>query len=171
MEGGGEVLLPLGSSLPARCGRGDADEVPHRREKWRRRGGVGWRWIRHLHGRIWRGSAACGGARLGAATVALQRNAAGGGGGGPVARSGTWQGGGGSGGAPLGSSVPAAGSDSRMARVVMAGVAGDGRTARAEGRRMCDGRTPTSRSMRAAPCSGPTWQWLAPAMLAAGPRG
>uniref|UniRef100_A0A0E0QUU8 Uncharacterized protein n=1 Tax=Oryza rufipogon TaxID=4529 RepID=A0A0E0QUU8_ORYRU len=112
-----------------------------------------------------------GGARLGAATVARRRDAARGGGGDPAAGSGTWQGGGGSGGAPPGSGVPAARSDSRMARVVMAGVAGDGRTARAEGRRMCDGRTPASRSMRAAPCSRPTRQWLAPAMLAAGPRG
>nr|XP_025880533.1 alanine and glycine-rich protein-like [Oryza sativa Japonica Group] len=112
-----------------------------------------------------------GGARLGAATVARRRDAAGGGGGGPMAGSGTWQGGGGSGGAPPGSGVPEVGSDSRMARVVMAGVTDDGKTARAEGRRMRDGRMPASRSMRAAPCSGPTRQWLAPAMLAAGPRG
>uniref|UniRef100_A0A0E0IND7 Uncharacterized protein n=1 Tax=Oryza nivara TaxID=4536 RepID=A0A0E0IND7_ORYNI len=109
-----------------------------------------------------------GGARLGAATVAWRRDAARGGGGDPAAGSGTWQGGGGSGGAPPGSGIPAAGSDSRMARVVMAGVAGDGRTARAEGQRMCDGRTLASRSMRAAPCSRPTRQWLAPAMLVVG---
>uniref|UniRef100_A0A0E0NXL0 Uncharacterized protein n=1 Tax=Oryza rufipogon TaxID=4529 RepID=A0A0E0NXL0_ORYRU len=95
----------LAAPPPARRGRGDADEVPHCREKWRRRGGVGWRWIRHPHGRIWRGSVARGGARLGAVTVARRRNAAGGGGGSPVAGSGTWQGGGGSGGAPLGSGV------------------------------------------------------------------
>ncbi|EEC75169.1 hypothetical protein OsI_11392 [Oryza sativa Indica Group] len=97
-----------------------------------------------------------GGARQGAATVARRRDAAGGGG---------------SGGALPGSGVLAAGSDSRMARVVMAGVAGNGRTTRAEGRRMRDGRTPASRSIRVAPCSGPTRQWLAPVMLAAGPRG
>nr|XP_015629502.1 glycine-rich cell wall structural protein 2-like [Oryza sativa Japonica Group] len=109
-----------------------------------------------------------GGARQGAATVARRRDAAGGGGGGPAAGSGTWQGGGGT---PPRSGVPAAGSDSRMVRVVMAGVAGDGRTTRAEGRRMRDGRTPASRLIRVAPCSGPTRQWLAPAMLATGPRG